>query len=230
MVSAPPAPFVPLLSVGDPVPAVTLRDQRGRPFVLGARQGTATAVAFIYTSCREADECPLVSAKFAKLQAVTGPAELALVEVTVDPAHDTVPVLARYGALFNANPARWTLATGDPQAVDSLERRFGAEATRAPDGELVHADTLALLDARGRLADLIAGTSWTPDQIASEARALEGRPANRLSQLALDLTRGVGGFCGGATAGIANWVVLLVFLCALTGFGYAIRRLTRIPA
>jgi len=230
VVSAPPAPFVPLLSVGDPVPAVTLRDQRGRPFVLGARRGSATAVAFIFTRCREAGECPLVSAKFGRLQAMTTAVELALVEVTVDPAHDTIPVLARYGALFGADPARWTLATGSPQSVRALERRFGAEAIRAPDGEFTHADALALLDPQGRVADLIAGPNWTPDQIASEARSLEGRPENPLSHLARALTRGVAGFCGGATGGIANWVVLLVFLGALAGFGYAIRRVIRIPA
>ncbi len=183
--SAPPTPFVPLLAVGDPVPAVGLRDQRGRPFVLGERQGAATAVAFIYTRCREAGECPLVSAKFARLAATTGPAELRLVELTVDPARDTVAVLARYGAIFGANPARWTLATGEPAAVDALERRFGAEATRLADGDLAHGETLVLLDPRGRVADRIEGSSWTPDQVAAEARALDGRSRNVFAQVGL---------------------------------------------
>jgi cytochrome oxidase Cu insertion factor (SCO1/SenC/PrrC family) len=230
VVSAPPTPFVPLLVAGDPVPAVTLRDQRGRRFVLGERQGAATAVAFIYTRCREVGECPLVSAKFARLVAITSPPELHLVELTVDPARDTVAVLARYGAIFGANAARWTIATGEPAAVDALERRFGAEATRLPDGDLAHGETLVLLDTHGRVADRIDGTSWTPDQVAAEARALDGRSRDAFAQLGLALTRGVSGFCGGATGGLANWLVLVVLACALTGFGYALRRAIRIPA
>jgi len=230
VVSGLPTPFVPLLAVGDPVPAVALRDQRGRRFVLGERQGAATAVAFIYTRCREAGECPLISAKFTRLAAITGPAELRLVEITVDPARDTVAVLARYGAIFGANPARWTLATGPPGAVIALERRFGAEATPLPDGDLAHGETLVLLDPRGRVADRIEGTSWTPDQVAAAASALDGRPRNAFAQLGLALTRGVSGFCGGATGGLANWLVLAVLTCALAGFGYALRRAIRIPA
>jgi len=230
VVSAPPTPFVPLLTTGDPVPAVTLRDQRGRRFVLGERQGAATAVAFIYTRCRDPGECPLVSAKFARLAAITSPAELRLVEVTVDPARDTVAVLARYGATFGADAARWTIATGEPAAVVALERRFGAEAIPLADGDLAHGETLALLDPHGRVADRIDGTSWTPDQVAAEARALDGRSRDGFAQLGLALTRGVSGFCGGTTAGLANWLVLVILAGALAGFGCALRRAIRIPA
>jgi len=230
VVSAPPTPFVPPLVAGDPVPAVALRDQRGQRFVLGERRGAATAVAFIYTRCREAAECPLESAKFARLAATIPAADLRLVEITVDPAHDTPAVLARYGAIFGADPARWTLATGAPADVAVLERRFGVEASLKPDGEIAHSDTLVLLDPQGRVADQIGDATWTPDQIANEARALDGRPGNPLAQCAAQLTRGVSGFCGGTTGGIANWVVLVVLCCSLAGFGFAFRRAIRIPA
>jgi hypothetical protein len=148
----------------------------------------------------------------------------------VDPAHDTVAVLARYGAIFDADPARWTLATGKPAGIVALEQRFGADVTRLPDGGFAHAETLVLLDPRGRVADRIEGTSWTPDQVAAEARALDGRPGNPLAQLGLALTRGVSGFCGGSTGGLANWLVLAVLGGALAAFGYALRRVIRIPA
>lgn len=157
MVTAPPTPFVPLLPAGEAVPAVVLRDQRGHRVVLGEARGVATAIGFIYTRCPLPDECPLVSAKFAALQASTRPDELRLAEITLDPEHDTVATLARYGALFGADPARWSLATGDPASVRTLERRLGVEATLKPDGTIVHSDTLVLLDPRGRIADRIEG-------------------------------------------------------------------------
>jgi cytochrome oxidase Cu insertion factor (SCO1/SenC/PrrC family) len=230
VVTAPPTPFVPPLAVGEPVPAVALRDQRGRRFVLGERHGAATAVAFVYTRCREAGECPAVSAKFARLQATTRANELSLVEITVDPEHDTPAALARYGAIFGADPARWTLATGAPADVVVLERRFGVEASIKPDGEIAHSDTLVLLDPQGRVAEAIGDATWTPDQVAAEARALDGKPGNALARWAAELTRGVSGFCGGTTGGIANWVVLVVLCCSLAVFGYAFRRVIRIPA
>ncbi len=230
MVSAPPTPFVPVSAIGASVPAVVLRDQRGRPFATGDLRGAATAIAFVYTRCRDADGCALVSAKFARLQAITSARELRLVEVTLDPAYDTSAVLARYGAGFRANPARWTLATGAPADVFAFERRLGVDAVAKPDGELEHEDIVVLLDPRGRIADRIDGAGWTPGQVSAEARGLDGLSSNVPARLLLALTRGVSGFCGGTSAGIANWAILAVLAASLGGFGYAFRKLVRLPA
>ena len=69
-------------------------------------------VSFVYTRCRDARMCPLVAAKFARMQRQLRGTPIRLVTVTLDPGYDTPRVLARYGAAYGADPARWLLVTG----------------------------------------------------------------------------------------------------------------------
>jgi hypothetical protein len=147
-----------------------------------------------------------------------------LVEISIDPARDTVPVLARYGRVFSADPARWTLATGSPVAIETLARRLGNRVTRQHDGQYVHDDEVVMLDAAGRVADTIAGDTWTPVDVAATARAIEGRPSDFLARAHLAITRGIANACGGAGGGISLLGSVAVFGMALAACGLAIRR------
>src|SRR5712691_5934401 len=81
--------------------AVGLVDLRGQPWVAD----------FIFTQC--AGVCPAMTARMARLRREL-PAGVRSVSITVDPAHDTAPVLARYAAAFGADEG-WLFLTG-PQA------------------------------------------------------------------------------------------------------------------
>jgi cytochrome oxidase Cu insertion factor (SCO1/SenC/PrrC family) len=141
--AAKPQPFVPVLREGDMVPATALVDEHGRPFSLQSSDGRTTIVSFIYTRCRDASMCPLVSAKFARMQRAIGTAPIRLLLLTLDPSYDTPAVLARYGAAYGADPRRWTFATGEPDAVENLAARLGINATRPVPGVVVHRRDLA---------------------------------------------------------------------------------------
>ena len=47
------------LSVGDAMPATRFVDQRGHAFRFADFHGTSVVLAFVYTRCRDARECPL---------------------------------------------------------------------------------------------------------------------------------------------------------------------------
>ena len=96
------------LKIGDVVPDTPFLDQTAKPFRFSQLRGKDVVLSFIYTRCADARMCPLISAKFAKLQELAGKRDLHLVEVTLDPTYDRPPVLARYAGAYKADPRRWS--------------------------------------------------------------------------------------------------------------------------
>jgi protein SCO1 len=78
-----------------PKPAWTLTDTTGAAYDIGARtRGKITVLFFGFTSC--ADDCPTMMADMAAALRAVSPAvrdQVTVLFVTVDPAHDTGPVL-----------------------------------------------------------------------------------------------------------------------------------------
>jgi cytochrome oxidase Cu insertion factor (SCO1/SenC/PrrC family) len=218
---------VPELQAGDALPVTALVDQRGRHFTLGGNMAGATIVTFFYTRCRDANECPLTSAKFARLQTTLSGVPTRLVEITIDPEYDSVPALARYATAFGANADRWRIATGAPRDIAALERRMGVTVSRSANGDFVHQDAVVILDPGGRIADTIPGDSWTPQDVVAIASVAEGRQTNAFERLRFALTRGIAAACGGAVAarGISLATAGGVFTVALVAFTILMRRM-----
>ncbi len=153
------------IAVGDRMPDFTLTDQKGRSMRLSDLAGEPVAVTFIYTRCPIATACPLTTAKFSKLAAALAAGGFGhLVTITVDPEHDTPPVLDDYAKRAGADPKRWKFLTGDPKAVADVVERFGV--LYYPDkGQVVHQQGVAVIDAAGRLANIYYGEDWEPEHI-----------------------------------------------------------------
>ena len=217
--------FIPVLHVGDAVPAVGLVDQNGRRFSLQATGGSTTIVSFLYTRCRDARMCPLVAAKFARMQrALHGP-PIRLVTVTLDPAYDTPNVLARYGAAYRADPAVWTFATGTTLAIDQLAGRFGVALERPAPGILAHTEAAIVIDAQGRVAKIVDGAAWAPDDLLATAREVAGLDANAARRLGLWLGSSASALCGGSGAtGITVGAALALLAALAAAFGLIARR------
>jgi protein SCO1 len=140
------------------VPAFSLVDETGQVFTEEALRGHPTIVSFIFTRCDTV--CPIVAMKLAKLEEKSRDkrgAAIKLLSISVDPAHDTPPVLAAFGAKFKANPARWRFVTGDPAEIEALvEGPFmspmdpdGKTTSGAPN--IVHAGYFLLVDGDLRI-------------------------------------------------------------------------------
>jgi len=191
--------FAPQLNEGDAIGRIALVDQDGRAFSFDRLHGRAVVVSFVYTRCT--DSCALVAAKLAQLARAADPRKVAVVALTVDPGYDRPPVLLRYRHEFGASQ-RWTLATGAPAALVFLERRFGAQAQQRGTS-VEHADLAVVLDPRGRIARLVRGDDWTPQQLDELAEAAAGRAQDPL--LALQLWLGdAAARCGEAVSSLST--------------------------
>ncbi len=122
-----------------PMPAFALEDQQGRPFDNQSTAGQDIVVAAFHTTCHQT--CPLYTALFAQL-AKRVPGDVVLAEVTTDPQIDTPAVLSTYAGRLGA---RWTFATGSPDALTSFWRPLGVELSSGDS----HVSTLALIDRHG---------------------------------------------------------------------------------
>jgi cytochrome oxidase Cu insertion factor (SCO1/SenC/PrrC family) len=135
-----------------PAPRIALVDDRGAAFSLPRASHRVVILAFGYTRC--GDECPLVLARLAALfrahAAWRGGALVAF--VTVDPAHDTAPVLRRYLAHFGSS---FVGVTGPSARVRDALRAYAVESDDARDDPRLHAATISVIDRRGRVAGVV---------------------------------------------------------------------------
>jgi protein SCO1/2 len=83
------------------------------------------AINFIYTSCP--DTCPLETARMLEVQKILGERvgqDVFFYSITIDPEHDTQPVLAAFAKTWDI-PAGWKFLTGDEEDIVLLRKKLG---------------------------------------------------------------------------------------------------------
>jgi protein SCO1/2 len=144
------------------VPPFQLIAQTGQAFDSQSLDGHIWVADFIYTTCN--GPCLMMSSRMRRVQMAT---DVSLVSFTVDPQHDTAPVLAAYAKHFTADPARWHFLTGDPSRLHELG--LGAFKLNSVDGNLTHSTRFVLVDAARR----IRGYYLDTPQLLRDIRQLE---------------------------------------------------------
>jgi protein SCO1/2 len=163
---------VPVLGVGDLLPDYPLTNQLGQKINLVDFRGQALAFTFIFTRCPIPEFCPRMSRNFQevyqKLTAMpNAPTNWHLLSISFDPHFDTPSVLQGYSHAFPADPNRWSYATGAMIDIDALTDHFElAIAKRGNDWE--HKLRTVVVDATGRIQQILYGNEWTPDFLVDE--------------------------------------------------------------
>jgi protein SCO1 len=173
-----PAPAPKVAVPGDSLVDAALVDQQGKAASLAAYRGHRVALTFIYTRCPIPDFCPLMDRHFVAVQKLlAGNAALAdvrLVSVTLDPAFDTPAVLRTHATRVGANPAVWSLLTGEPANVAAFSEQFGlyVEHGTSDPTDITHNLRTAVIDPEGRLVKVHTGNSWTPAELVADLTAV----------------------------------------------------------
>jgi protein SCO1/2 len=95
-------------------------------------KGKIVAIDLIYTTCQYA--CPLETARLAQVQRLLGERmgrDVFFYSITIDPDHDTPPVLAEYARKYQAGPG-WLFLTGAKADIDRLSRKLGLSSPPDP--------------------------------------------------------------------------------------------------
>ena len=159
------------------LPAFSLVGIDGKPFGSKELKGQVYIASFFFTSCRSI--CPGIMKGVARLQdgfAQRNIEGVRLVSISVDPEFDTPDVLASYGQTMGVDPARWTLLTGNPDAVRQLVvEGFKTPLERPrPEGpepiDIAHTGKLVLVDASGRIRGYYDSDELGLDEVYNRAQ------------------------------------------------------------
>ena len=155
------------------VPAFRLVDQAGQVVTNKTFAGRAYVADFFFATCPGI--CPKMQGELLKVytQFAKDP-RIVFLSHTIDPAHDTIPVLRDYAQRLGIkDAARWHFATtgahGEPTAKDTVFQLARAYFTAAlPDkqapGGFAHNGTFALVDDQGHIRGLY--DSLNPIEVA----------------------------------------------------------------
>ena len=156
-----------------PAPDFTLTSQDGAQVTLADFRGKVVAVTFIFTLCTQT--CPVLTPMMSFVQDRLGRdfgEKIAFVSVTVDPERDTPEVLKDYAQAFGANPAGWVFATGAPDVIRDVTRRYGVFATKAENGNVDHTFLTSIVDRRGILRVQYLGVRFDPEEFRRDLLSL----------------------------------------------------------
>jgi protein SCO1/2 len=152
-----------------------LVDQRG--LAVGARElrGSPVFVTFVATRC--SDACPIATALFGKIRERLQRRGMraTLLEVTLDPTHDTPFAMSRYAQAYGAAGASdWRFASGSPAAVRAWMRAFGVSTSFGSDGVPdEHSSFVYLFDARGTGRQTFVLSSSLVDQAVQRVTQID---------------------------------------------------------
>lgn len=159
----------------------SLTDHTGRAVTQADFAGQWQLVFFGFTNCP--DVCPTTLAYLASVLDLLGPDadRVAPLFITVDPARDTVPVMAQYVAKFHP---RLIGLTGTEAQVAEAEQNFRSwseqvEDESAPDGyTMAHPGYIYLMRPDGKFEAVFQESDQPPEDLAEQIRArirAEGR-------------------------------------------------------
>jgi cytochrome oxidase Cu insertion factor (SCO1/SenC/PrrC family) len=138
-----------------PIADFSLTERNGQTIRLEDLRGKVWVASFLFSRC--CTGCPRISADLMQLQKEL-PDGAVIVSFTVDPEHDTPPVLKAYADGLGADPKRWLFLTGKQDEIYRLIKKsfhLGVEQNqgeaRKPGNEVTHSNRLVVVDRKGHI-------------------------------------------------------------------------------
>ncbi|MDT0642524.1 SCO family protein [Zunongwangia sp. F363] len=120
---------------------------------------------FFFTSCTTI--CPIMKNEMQKVyNKYKGNPKVAFLSHSIDPSHDSVPVLKAYAKNLEINNDQWHFVTGDQEAIFEMAQKHymvsALEDSTVPDGVL-HSGAFILIDEQKRIRGYYDGTN--PEEV-----------------------------------------------------------------
>ena len=135
---------------------IRLQDQLGDTVSLDSLKGKVIIIDFFFTHC--ASICPILTRNMRHLQDALKVKDYArridttfvkFLSLTVDPEHDSPPVMKKYADRYGVNSDVWWMLTGPKKTIYDFalnELKLGLQDSVSVDSNFVHTDYVALLD------------------------------------------------------------------------------------
>jgi protein SCO1 len=161
------------LNEGDLLPDYHFTNQLGQAISTAQFKDQALAITFLFTRCPFPNFCPLMANNFEEVQKKLlamphAPTNWHLLTISFDPEFDTPEVLRRYAEAHNADPARWTFATGALIDITAIGEQFGLAFWKESGGIISHNLRTVVIDSSGRVQKIFTGNDWQPVDLVAE--------------------------------------------------------------
>lgn len=128
---------------------ISFQNQLGQHVSLDDLKGKVIVLDFFFSRCPSI--CPGLARNMKKVQAAFGknPEIVQFLSISIDPEHDSVPVLRKYADKFGADHDGWWFLTGDKQAIYdfALKEMKANIADTNVDTAFIHTENFFLLDS-----------------------------------------------------------------------------------
>lgn len=143
------------------VPAFRLHNQDNTVIRPASFAGQVYVTDFFFTTCPTI--CPGMQRQMRRVYSrYKGDSRIAFLSHTIDPDHDSVPVLHAYAQRLGVTDARqWHFATAPRDTIFSLARDYLVSAQRDPSapGGAVHSGAFVLVDPQRHIRGIYDGTN-----------------------------------------------------------------------
>ncbi|MGP8214732.1 MAG: SCO family protein [Bacteroidia bacterium] len=135
-----------------------MTDQEGHTVTRNTFKNKIFVVNFFFATCQGI--CKQMNHQLERAtKNFTGNPYVKFVSYTVDPMHDSIPVLADYAKQHDAVPGQWYFLTGDKKEINRLACKSYLDVGGECQGEaFVHTQNMALVDTAGHLRGFYSGT------------------------------------------------------------------------
>ena len=147
---------------------IRLQNQLGDTVSLDSLKGKVIIIDFFFTHC--ASICPILTRNMRHLQDALKLKDYSkridttfvkFISLTVDPEHDSPPVIKKYADRYGVNSDVWWMLTGPKKTIYDFalnELKLGLQDSVSVDSNFVHTDYVALLDKNRVIRGYYHGT------------------------------------------------------------------------
>lgn len=153
------------------IPNFTFINQNEEEITINDYKDKLFVVDFFFTTCPTI--CPKLSSNIAYLQkSFKNHSDVMFLSHTIDPTHDSIPVLKEYADLYGVKDGVWNLVTGDKEYIYEQAKEGYKLIVGEKDG-LFHSEKLVLVDKKLHIRGYYDGTNPEEvEKLLSEIRVL----------------------------------------------------------
>jgi len=141
----------------------TVIDQSGKTITQNYFNKKIYVADFFFTTCQ--GQCLQMSSQMERVfKKFKNNPTVQFISYSVNPVGDSVPVLAAYAKLHDADPNQWHLVTGDKKVIYNLARTSYFASVSQGDGganDFLHPKDFSLVDENRQIRGLYDGTDST---------------------------------------------------------------------
>ncbi|MEO5352404.1 MAG: SCO family protein [Magnetococcus sp. XQGC-1] len=160
-------------AIGQPLPDLTLRDQRGIPLALASLRGKPVLLQLVYTSCYHTCSVATrsLASTVAKARAVFGQDGFHVLTVGFDTRVDTPQAMDYFARQQGVSDPGWHFLSGSAEQMQELMQGIGFTAFPSPKG-FDHLAQVTVVDAQGVIYRQVYGETIPTPRLVEPLKEL----------------------------------------------------------